>query len=143
MPGNRTAHYRLLRRPVPPRTIPRRVVYGLLFNRFVGEGFHVLDEPESALSPQRQLSVLTRMHDLVQHNSQFIIATHSPILMSHPNATIYNLTSKGIEQIDYYQTEHYQVTRDFLVSPQRMLDRLWTHRPRHRNAAPKKPGRAR
>ena len=71
------------------------------------------------------------MHDLVRHHSQFIIATHSPILMAYPNATIYNLTSKGIEQIDYYQTEHYQVTRDFLVSPQRMLDQLLDGPPRY------------
>jgi predicted ATPase len=96
----------------------------LLFDRLVGEGLYILDEPEAALSPQRQLSVLTRIHDLVQHNSQFIIATHSPILMAYPNSTIYNLSAKGIEQIDYYGTEHYQVTRDFLVNPQRMLDRL-------------------
>ena len=96
----------------------------LLVDRLVGNGFYIFDEPEAALSPQRQLSVLTRIHDLVQHNSQFIIATHSPILMAYPNSTIYNLSTKGIEQIDYYQTEHYQVTHDFLVNPQRMLDRL-------------------
>jgi predicted ATPase len=96
----------------------------LLFNRLVGEGLYIFDEPEAALSPQRQLSVLTRIHDLVQHRSQFIIATHSPILMAYPNATIYNLSASGIEPIDYNQTEHYQVTRDFLISPQRMLDQL-------------------
>jgi predicted ATPase len=96
----------------------------LLLNRFVGEGFYILDEPEAALSPQRQLAVLTRIHDLVTHRSQFIIATHSPILMAYPTATIYNLSVKGIDQIDYYQTEHYQVTHDFLVNPGRMLDRL-------------------
>ena len=96
----------------------------LLLNRLRGNGFYIFDEPEAALSPQRQLSVLTRIHDLVQHNSQFIIATHSPILMAYPNSTIYNLSAKGIEQLDYYRTEHYQVTHDFLVNPQRMLDRL-------------------
>lgn len=96
----------------------------LLFNRLVGEGLYLLDEPEAALSPQRQLSVLTRMHDLVRHNSQFIIATHSPILMAYPNATIYSLSAGGIAKVDYYDTEHYQVTHDFLVNPQRMLDRL-------------------
>ena len=106
----------------------------LLFTRFVGEGLYILDEPEAALSPQRQLSVLTRIHDLVQLNSQFIIATHSPILMAYPNSTIYNLSAKGIEPIDYYQTEHYQVIHDFLVNPQRMLDRLL-------DTAPKAPAR--
>ena len=64
--------------------------------------------------------------------------------MSHPNAAIYNLTSKGIEQIDYYQTEHYQVTRDFLVSPQRMLDQLLDgSAPILKRSPPKKPGRRR
>jgi len=106
----------------------------LLLNRLVGEGFYLFDEPEAALSPQRQLSVLTRIHDLVQHNSQFIIATHSPILMAYPNSTIYNLSANGIEKIDYYQTEHYQVTHDFLVNPQRMLDRLLESSP-----APRQP----
>ncbi len=96
----------------------------LLFNRLVGEGLYILDEPEAALSPRRQLSVLTRIHDLVRHNSQFIIATHSPILMAYPDATIYNLSADGIAKIDYFATEHYQVTHDFLVNPQRMLDRL-------------------
>ena len=111
----------------------------LLFNRFVGEGLYILDEPEAALSPQRQLSVLTRIHDLVQLNSQFIIATHSPILMAYPNSTIYNLSAKGIEQIDYYQTEHYQVTHDFLVNPQRMLDRLLDNVPKRPQRKIRKP----
>ena len=106
----------------------------LLLNRLVGHGFYIFDEPEAALSPQRQLTVLARIHDLVEHDSQFIIATHSPILMAYPNSTIYNLSAKGIEQIDYYQTEHYQVTHDFLVNPQRMLDRLL-------DTAPKAPAR--
>jgi predicted ATPase len=57
-------------------------------------------------------------------DSQFIIATHSPILMSYPNATIYSLSTDGIRKIDYYETEHYQVTRDFLINPKRMLDVL-------------------
>ena len=111
----------------------------LLFNRLVGEGLYLLDEPEAALSPQRQLSVLTRLHDLVQHNSQFIIATHSPILMAYPNSTIYNLSTQGIEQIDYYQTEHYQVTHDFLVNPQRMLDRLLDSAPHRPERKIRKP----
>ena len=64
--------------------------------------------------------------------------------MSYPNETIYNLSSKGIEQIDYYQTEHYQVTRDFLVSPQRMLDQLLdAPAPTLKRHPPKKPGRGR
>ena len=94
----------------------------LLLNRFGGKGLYLLDEPEAALSPQ--LAVLSRIHDLVMDDSQFIIATHSPILMAYPNATIYSLSVDGIKKLDYYETEHYQVTRDFLIDPKRMLNRL-------------------
>jgi len=71
-------------------------------------------EPEAALSPKRQLSMLTRMDELVREGSQLIIATHSPILMAYPNATIYELDQSGIHEVDYEDTEHYQITRDFL-----------------------------
>jgi predicted ATPase len=93
----------------------------LLVNRFHGEGLYLLDEPEAALSPSRQLSVITRIHDLVRERSQFIIATHSPILMAYPDACIYSFSAKGIEKIAYEDTEHYRITRDFLANPQRML----------------------
>src|SRR5438552_6838722 len=93
----------------------------LLVNRFHGEGLYLLDEPEAALSPSRQLSVITRIHDLVQQKSQFIIATHSPIIMAYPEAHIYTFSPKGIERVEYTDTEHYRVTRDFLSNPQRML----------------------
>ena len=93
----------------------------LLMNRFGVEGLYLLDEPEAALSPQRQLSVLTRLHELTDDGSQFVIATHSPILMAYPEATIYNFTPTGIEQVAYTDTEHYRVTRDFLLRPERML----------------------
>ncbi len=93
----------------------------LLVNRFHGQGLYLLDEPEAALSPSRQLSVITRIHDLVQEESQFIIATHSPILMAYPNAYIYSFSAKGIERITYKETEHYLITREFLANPERML----------------------
>jgi len=96
----------------------------LMMNRFGGNGLYILDEPEAALSPQRQLSVLARMHDLVKQNSQFLIATHSPILMAYPEAFIYNLTPEGIDRIEYQETEHFRVTRDFLMRPERTLERL-------------------
>ena len=92
-----------------------------MVNRFRGNGLYLLDEPEAALSPTRQLSVLTRINDLVKQKSQFVIATHSPILMAYPDAHIYSFSTKGIEQIAYENTEHYRVTRDFLANPQRML----------------------
>jgi predicted ATPase len=96
----------------------------LMMHRFSGKGIYILDEPEAALSPQRQLAVLTRIHDLVLDKSQFIIATHSPILMAYPNAWIYHCSEDGIKRIDYKDTEHYQVTRDFLLNPERMLEIL-------------------
>jgi predicted ATPase len=101
----------------------------LLMNRFGVEGLYLLDEPEAALSPQRQLAVLARLHDLADDGSQFVIATHSPILMAYPEATIYNFSPAGIEQVAYTDTEHYRVTRDFLLRPERMLDILLDRSP--------------
>lgn len=93
----------------------------LMTTRFRGDGIYILDEPEAALSPQRQLAILSRIHDLVRDSSQFIIATHSPILMAYPDSIIYECTSEGIFQTTYEETEHYQVTRDFLMNRERML----------------------
>ena len=96
----------------------------LLSNRLQGDGVYLFDEPEAALSPQRQLSVLTLLHRLVYHQSQLIIATHSPILLAYPNARIYQFTESGIKEIKYTETEHYQVTKDFLNRHERMLEIL-------------------
>jgi predicted ATPase len=96
----------------------------LLQHRFQGDGVYLLDEPEAALSPQRQLSVLTLLHRLVYHQSQLIIATHSPILLAYPNALIYQFSESGIAEIAYTETEHYQVTRDFLNRHERMIELL-------------------
>ena len=96
----------------------------LMTERFGGQGLYILDEPEAALSPQRQLAVLSRIHDLILDNSQFIIATHSPILMAYPDACIYQCGNGGVSQVAYEDTEHFQVTRDFLSNPQRMLQIL-------------------
>jgi len=96
----------------------------LLTERFGGKGIYLLDEPEAALSPQRQLAVLSRIHDLILDDSQFIMATHSPILMAYPDALIYQCDAEGMRPIAYEDTEHYQVMRGFLMHPQRMLDTL-------------------
>lgn len=93
----------------------------LLMHRFSGSGFYILDEPEAALSPTRQMSALVRIHQLVQQGAQFIISTHSPILMAYPEAWIYSLNEEGLTRIAYEETEHYQVTRDFLNNHQMML----------------------
>jgi predicted ATPase len=96
----------------------------LMLNRFGGRGLYLLDEPEAALSPKRQLSALVRLHDLVGLDSQFIIATHSPILMAYPDAHIYSCSPSGLERIAYEETEHYRLTRQFILDPKRMLHML-------------------
>jgi predicted ATPase len=95
----------------------------LVESRF-SQGLYFLDEPEAALSPQRQLEFLIVLHSLVQQDSQLVIATHSPIIMSYPHAKIYSFSDKGILPIAYGDTEHYRVTRAFLDSPARMLRNL-------------------
>lgn len=92
--------------------------------RFGGDGFYLLDEPEAALSPMRQLAMLRILHDLVGQGSQLVIATHSPLLMAYPDAWIYQLGAEGMARIEYEDTEHYQVTRQFLAYPARMLEYL-------------------
>ncbi|BDR81132.1 ATPase AAA [Clostridium tetani] len=89
-------------------------------NRFNENGLYILDEPEAALSPSRQMSMLVIMHELIQKNCQFIIATHSPIIMSYPNSIIYEL-GNGIKEVMYKDTEHYKITRNFLDKPEKML----------------------
>ena len=98
--------------------------FALFDQRFEGDGLYILDEPEAALSPSRQLSFLTRLHELVQARSQLIIATHSPILLGHPHAWIYQVSEHGVDRIDYEDTDHYQVTRNFLMRREMMLDVL-------------------
>ena len=97
----------------------------LVEHRFGGNGLYLLDEPEAALSPARLMTLLVQIHDLAGRNSQFIIATHSPILMAYPGALIYQLSERGIEAVEYRQTEHYQLTRRFLEAPERMIDLLF------------------
>lgn len=96
----------------------------LVVNRFEGNGLYILDEPESALSPQRLMSLLVAIDDLVKSNSQFIIATHSPILMAYPNAEILQFTEQGIQKVGYKDTEHYKITKQFIDTPERMISYL-------------------
>jgi predicted ATPase len=96
----------------------------LLRNRFRGNGLYILDEPEAALSPTRQLAALHRIHELVALDSQFIIATHSPILMSYPGATILVLDEGAPKRTEYEQTEHFRITRRFLNQHRAMLREL-------------------
>lgn len=101
----------------------------LIKNRFRADGLYILDEPEAALSPSRQLSLLVSMHALVEAGSQFIIATHAPIVLAYPGATIYHLDESGIARVEYDQTEHVQLTRDFLNGRERFIKRLFAAPP--------------
>jgi predicted ATPase len=96
----------------------------LMMERFRGDGLYILDEPEAALSPNRQLAMIARMHQLVRDASQFLIATHSPILMAYPDATILSCDGDAIHEVAYEETEHYTVTRDFLNHRRVMLKEL-------------------
>lgn len=98
--------------------------FALFDNRLTGDGLYILDEPEAALSPTRQLSFLARMHELVLARSQLIIATHSPILLGYPNAWIYQASEFGLDRIAYEDTEHYQVMRSFLTRREHLLEEL-------------------
>ncbi|WMI81406.1 AAA family ATPase [Anaerotignum sp. MB30-C6] len=96
----------------------------LIQNRFSGDSLYLLDEPEAALSPMRLLTLIAEIDNLVKKNSQFIIATHSPILMSFPNAEILEFSQNGMKSVEYKETEHYKVTKFFLENPDRMLKYL-------------------
>ena len=98
----------------------------LFMNRFYTKGLYILDEPEAALSPQRQLSFLRVIRDLeIAGKAQFIIATHSPILMAYPNATIYSFDESPIRSIRYFETDHYLITKRFLNDTEKFLERLF------------------
>lgn len=90
-------------------------------HRMFGNGFYVLDEPEAALSPQRLIRFMRRLHDLVKAGSQFVIATHSPILLAYPDAWIYEMTGEGPQRRDWDSLEHVKLTRDFLMFPEKYL----------------------
>ncbi|WP_160068632.1 AAA family ATPase [Sphingobacterium bovisgrunnientis] len=96
----------------------------LLHNRFWGDGLYILDEPESALSLSRQMNMMVRFKELLSQKSQFIIATHSPILLAYPGAEIWQLDEKGIQKVAYEDTDQYRLTKFFLNNPERILKEL-------------------
>jgi predicted ATPase len=97
----------------------------LVLERFRGGGLYLLDEPEAALSPTRQLALLARIHELVRARSQFVVATHSPLLLAYPEARIVSLETDRIRELAYEETEHYVVTRRFLQDHRSMLRRVF------------------
>lgn len=95
-------------------------------NRLGGGGFYIFDEPEAALSPQRQLALLSIIHDLCKNpETQFIIATHSPILLAYPDSVIYSCDGVALEKIKYKDTKHYELTKGFLDNPEQYLKHLF------------------
>jgi predicted ATPase len=97
-----------------------------LFAHRFEQGIYLLDEPEAALSPQRQLSFLKIIHDLeAPGHAQFIISTHSPIILGYPGAVLFSLDGDTIREIAYRETEHYLLTRDFLNAPERYFRHLF------------------
>ncbi|HRJ43529.1 MAG TPA: AAA family ATPase, partial [Caldilineaceae bacterium] len=92
--------------------------------RFVPSGLYLLDEPEAPLSPLRQVGFLALLHEMVQQESQFIIATHSPILMAFPGATILSFDEAPVRSVPWEQLEHVTITRDFLNQPGAFLANL-------------------
>ncbi|MCA5006210.1 AAA family ATPase [Sphingobacterium bovistauri] len=96
----------------------------LLHNRFSGKGLYIFDEPESALSLSRQMNMMVRIKELLNQDSQFIIATHSPILLAYPDAEILHLDEKGIKNVEYEDTDQYRLTKFFLNNHERMLKEL-------------------
>ena len=96
----------------------------LMENRFWGKGLYILDEPEAALSPMRLMRMMYIMHDLIQRDSQFIISTQSPILMTCPDAEVMEITDEGIRSVNYKDTEHYIVTKRFMDAPEKIVESL-------------------
>ena len=93
-------------------------------NRFGGNGLYILDEPEAALSPMKLLTLISEIDRLVKKGSQFIIATHSPILMAFPGADILEFSQNGIDNVDYENTDHFKTTKNFLDNPDKILHYL-------------------
>lgn len=96
----------------------------LFKERFVPGGLYLLDEPEAPLSPQRQLALLSLLKEMVEQRGQFIIATHSPIIMAYPEAEILSFDGKTVQKVNYDDLEHVSLTKAFLNNPESFLRRL-------------------
>ncbi|HTI04986.1 MAG TPA: AAA family ATPase [Gemmatimonadales bacterium] len=96
----------------------------LFRSRFVPGGLYLLDEPEAPLSPQSQLALLAMIGDMVGQDAQFIIATHSPLLLAFPAARIYSFDTVPVQAVSYEELDHVRLTRDFLNSPERYVRQI-------------------
>nr|WP_174416622.1 AAA family ATPase [Terribacillus goriensis] len=99
--------------------------FAAFMERFSGNGLYILDEPEAALSPIRQLSMLARIDELVEEGSQFIISTHAPLLMAYPDAKILQLDAEGIDEVQLEETQHYSIMKQFFEDRGRLLHHLF------------------
>jgi predicted ATPase len=97
----------------------------LFQSRFVPGGLYLLDEPEAPLSPQSQLALMVMIGDMLKQDAQFIVATHSPILLGFPDAVIYSCDRVPMERVRYEELDHVVITRDFLNDPGRYLRHLY------------------
>lgn len=109
----------------------------LFQSRFVPAGLYLLDEPEAPLSPQSQLALLAMIGDMVGQDAQFIIATHSPMLLAYPDARIYSFDETPVAVVAYEQLDHVRITRDFLNAPQRYLSQIVSSPPKKEAPSPK------
>ena len=103
-------------------------ILSIVQNRFFGNGLYILDEPETGLSPTRILTLLYEIVSLCRKNSQFLIATHSPLLLSAPDSEVLLFSENGIRACCYRETEHFRVCRDFFADPERVLHYLLTEK---------------
>ena len=99
-----------------------------IMHRFGGNGVFILDEPEAALSPASIFRVMIRMKELVGQNSQFIIATHSPLLLAYPDAEIWAVDEEGLNNVAYEDTEQYRITKYFLNNHKKFLEDLFSEK---------------
>jgi predicted ATPase len=111
----------------------------LFQSRFVPGGLYLLDEPEAPLSPQSQLALLAMIGEMVAQDAQFIIATHSPLLLAFPGAQIYSFDRTPVRVVSYEDLDHVRITRDFLNGPDRYLKQILAASP-PKNPGPKQRG---
>ncbi|HUC40838.1 MAG TPA: AAA family ATPase [Gemmatimonadales bacterium] len=108
----------------------------LFQSRFVPGGLYLIDEPEAPLSPQSQLGLLAMIDNMVAQDAQFIIATHSPLLLAFPAAQIYSFDSIPVRAVAYEDLDHVRITRDFLNAPERYLSQILEKEPGPQTAGP-------
>lgn len=93
-------------------------------NKLKGNGIYILDEPEAALSPENQLKIIGLIHQISKNNSQFIIATHSPILLSYPNSKIISIDNSELNEVKYTDTDCFNFYKNFIQNHRNLVDRM-------------------